>query len=205
MPWTNSSTSTPTLQLSPTPTERLAAACETGDVTGVSTAVADGANVNVKCVRDGDAAQPIALAIKHDHFDVVVQLLRLGVDASSGGYYYALAAHSSLAVLQLLVDAGCGINVPGFMTIIMAVAGTSSRGMERLQLLMSQPTLDVGRRPLTMDDEARRMGHVHVMSLVADEVRALGRSGNADRCSACVRSCSGVAKPVATASGVGLV
>ena len=151
----------PWVELSDTPTcmagtsaagvalqERLVAACTHSSFLEVVTALADGASVNTAARRhDGVVCTPLRAALHsiHTPLPLVVHLLARGADVNGPGVMWAGAMSCSRDVLQLLIDAGGSVNAPSLdeLPLHIAVVGWQDGWLERIELLLSQPSVDV--------------------------------------------------------------
>ena len=125
---------------SPSPADRLVMACFGGDLPSAKAAVADGASVNEWGRTHG--MFPLVAAVTNRHHDVVVWLLSRGADPN-GDIVMATGAFSSTAgTLQLLIDAGGGVNreSDGEPLLFHALRGYYSE--DNVRVLLAQPSLD---------------------------------------------------------------
>ena len=172
--------------------DRLAMACWNGDLASVKAAVADGASVNEKGKSPhGWEVHPCAAAVSRQHHDVVVWLLSHGADPNGDKVVYYGAYDSTVAILQLLIDAGGDVNreILGGPPLFVAVDGRNS--MDKLRVVLAQPSLDFTLKCDGKPTEqfARGYGWLVQADMMAQEV-----SGKGLAClSATLRRCGGVA------------
>ena len=165
----------------PTPSlqKRLVTACNGGDWDRVSTAVASGASVNEKgnSPRWSFTGLPLVAAVSRLHYNIVALLLYLGADPNGEEVMAAGAYHSTPQILQLLLDAGGGINQKsgGEPPIFTAIASTTGDVEGKVRVLLAQPALDLaaahkGKTPMQW---AQACGRPALAETIDREVRPI--------------------------------
>ena len=155
------------------PADRLANACEIGDLESVKAAVTDGASVNEEgWVLDWvGTVLPLVAAVRNKHHDVVVWLLSHGANPNGEAVMANGAGYSSAAILQLLIDAGGDVNrmSVGEPPLFYAVDGNSK---DNVRVLLAQPSLDftVMHTGKTAEQYARDNGRPGLADMIAEEV-----------------------------------
>ena len=160
---------------SPSPADRLATACDNGDLPSAKAAVADGASVNERGPPGCYTYLPLAIAVRRQHHDVAAWLLSHGADPNGDSVMLHGARYSTVAILQLLIDAGGDVNrySGGAPPLYWAVAGNSE---DRVRVLLAQPSLDLtikwdGKTP---ERYARAEGAPALATMIAQEVSGKG-------------------------------
>ena len=125
--------------------DRLVTACHIGDLQSVKTLLAEGASVLEKgTIPRVLYGLPLQAVVLGGHFDVVLWLLSHGADPNGNNnvMIYNGARWGTPAILQLLIDAGGGVDNPGTAPLFWAVYASS---MDKVRLLLAQPALEIAR------------------------------------------------------------
>ena len=171
---------------------RLVAAARLGDFPAAIAALADGANVHDAASDGTDEPQtPLAAAAVGGHLALAVHLITLGASPNDGSAVWHAALLGSGDMLQLLVDAGGGVNGDGVKCPPLLAVVRSQRGNveDAVRVLLAQPSLDLtvsdvegsptedgGDYRWSADALACKYGMRHIGDLIFNEVRltALG-------------------------------
>ena len=132
----------PSSAASPSLADRLVTACANGDLPSAEAAYADGATANEKGTTPGwGVVRPLLAAVKRKHYDVVVWLLSHGADPNGDAVMTSGVAHSTVDILQLLIDAGGDVNRESYGEPPLFPALRYKRE-DKVRVLLAQPSLD---------------------------------------------------------------
>ena len=181
---------------SPSLADRLATACDNGDLPSAKAAVADGASVNQKGKPSAwyFTLLSLAAAAYRQHHDVAVWLLSHGADPNGHKVMYYGARYSTVAILQLLIDAGGDVNLESW-NVPPLFAAVDGGGEDKVRVLLAQPSLDLtiqynGKAP---EQFARHKGKPALADMVAHEVSGEGTAHFDWGTSGCADGVCGVA------------
>ena len=166
----------------------LVGACWYGELRSAKAAVADGADVN----EEGTASSwlgllPLAAAVRKKRDDVVVWLLSHGADPNGDKVLYHALQYSTVAILQLLIDAGGDVNreVGGWQQLPLFLAVESFRSEDYVRVLLAQPSLDFTIKSYdgdTPEQYARALDEPALAGMIAQEVSGKGLPTLRERC-----------------------
>ena len=163
---------------------RLVMACGNGDLHSAAAAVADGASVNEEGrAPDWGVSLPLAVAAPSQHHDVVVWLLSQGADPNGVGVMAYGTCYGTIAILQLLIDAGGDVNreSQGLSPLEFAV---SNNYVDRVRVLLALPSLDftIKYGDKTPEQYAHDCGRPARADMIAQEVSGTDLRSCAERC-----------------------
>ena len=154
------------------PANRLATACDSGDIPSAIAAVADGASVNKEGITRGWLLLPLTAAVRNKDLPVVVWLLSVGADPNGDDVMWYGSIESTAAILQLLIDAGGDVSgeSDGVPRLHAAVADNNEG---KVRALLAQPSLDLTAicDDQTAEQSARSRCRTALADMIAQEVR----------------------------------
>ena len=160
---------------SPSLADRLVTACWDNDLPSAKAAVADGASVNGKGRTPGFFGLPLTAAVPKQHHDVVVWLLSRDADPNGDGVIFYGTFHSTVAIVQLVIDAGGDVNRKsvGQPPLFTAVVNNSE---DKVRMLLAQPSLDltITYKGKTPEEYGRYNDNPAVADVIAQEVSGKG-------------------------------
>ena len=156
------------LGFGPTDSDRLVAACGSGDLPSARAAVAAGASVNGEGTSRDGTWLPLESAVMRRHRAVVVWLLSQGAHSGEKSVMFHAAVCSAPDILQLVIDAGGDVSgASGGMPPLYFATRE-----DNVRLLLAQPSLDLSvmRHEQTAEQFARDQGRHWVADLMSREV-----------------------------------